>query len=285
MPELPEVETVRRGLIERALNREIEHVQVLHPRVIRNHPGNSKDFVSYLIGNKFTTVKRRGKFLWIPFEDKALVIHLGMSGQCLMVDQASPSGKHQRARFRFKDGAEDLIFVDQRTFGGMQIVDLVTDIHGELVPVAVTNIALDPLDKRFDLTVFSKALRARDTEIKRALLNQKLISGIGNIYADEALWMAKIHPQTHTQDITAAQARKLLLAVTDILTQAIKVGGTTFDGMYLKVNGESGKYAPSLEVYGQKGQKCSRCTNLIQKVRFMNRYSHLCLNCQKAQRR
>jgi formamidopyrimidine-DNA glycosylase len=257
----------------------------LHPRVIRNHPGNSKDFVSYLIGNKFTTVKRRGKFLWIPFEDKALVIHLGMSGQCLMVDQASPSGKHQRARFRFKDGAEDLIFVDQRTFGGMQIVDLVTDIHGELVPVAVTNIALDPLDKRFDLTVFSKALRARDTEIKRALLNQKLISGIGNIYADEALWMAKIHPQTHTQDITAAQARKLLLAVTDILTQAIKVGGTTFDGMYLKVNGESGKYAPSLEVYGQKGQKCSRCTNLIQKVRFMNRYSHLCLNCQKAQRR
>lgn len=285
MPELPEVETVRRGLTERALNREIAHVQVLHPRVIRNHPGNSKDFVSYLIGNKFTTVKRRGKFLWIPFEDKALVIHLGMSGQCLMVDQASPSGKHQRARFRFKDGAEDLIFVDQRTFGGMQIVDLVTDIHGELVPVAVTNIALDPLDKRFDLTVFSKALRARDTEIKRALLNQKLISGIGNIYADEALWMAKIHPQTHTQDITATQARKLLLAVTDILTQAIKVGGTTFDGMYLKVNGESGKYAPSLEVYGQKGQKCSRCNNLIQKVRFMNRYSHLCLNCQKAPRR
>lgn len=283
MPELPEVETVKRGLEKEIVNRAISSVKVLHPRATRKHLAGKQDFIRQLIGQQITSIERRGKFLWIPFDDRALIIHLGMSGQCLVkVNQERL--KHERIRFEFADENFYLLFVDQRTFGGMQIDEMVTDKNGINVPKSVAHIALDPFDSSFDLEITALRLRKRHSEVKRVLLDQTLISGIGNIYADEALWLSKIHPRKPAHLLSKMQAFSLLNSAKKVMQAAIEQGGTSFDSQYLNVNGESGYFSVSLNVYGRSGEPCLRCARPISRVKFMTRSSHLCPSCQRPPR-
>ncbi|WP_328443443.1 MULTISPECIES: bifunctional DNA-formamidopyrimidine glycosylase/DNA-(apurinic or apyrimidinic site) lyase [unclassified Amycolatopsis] len=281
MPELPEVEVVRVGLQAHVAGRTIREAEVLHPRAIRRHVLGADDFTNRLIGARVEAARRRGKYLWLELSDKeAVVAHLGMSGQMLVQPESAPDEKHLRVRLRFDDDGPELRFVDQRTFGGLVLDDL-TDI-GErvLLPGSIAHIARDPMDPAFDLDTAVKALRSRRTEIKRALLDQTLVSGIGNIYADEALWRAKLHWARPTEKLTLAKCRELLAAASDVMNAALGQGGTSFDALYVNVNGQSGYFDRSLDAYGQEGLPCHRCGSPIRREPFMNRSSFTCPRCQ-----
>jgi formamidopyrimidine-DNA glycosylase len=282
VPELPEVETVRRGLDRWAVGRTIAEVEVRGPRTLRRHAGTPEQFVARLRGRRIEAACRRGKYLWLRLDDgAALLAHLGMSGQFLAVDAATEDPKHLRARLRFRDHGPELRFVDQRTFGGLSLDD--RDGDGG-VPAAVAHIALDPVDPAFDDTAFADRLRRRHTGVKRALLDQTLVSGIGNIYADEALWRARMHYARGTDTLRRRDVAVLLDAVREVLAAAIRAGGTSFDALYVAVNGESGYFDRSLEVYGREGEPCSRCGAAIRRERFMNRSSYRCPRCQRTPR-
>ncbi len=289
MPELPEVEVVRRGLESFVVGRTVDTVEVRHPRAVRRHTPGSADFIAALAGARFAMANRRGKYLWLPFGSAdnsddtgyALLAHLGMSGQLLVVPRSAPDGPHLRVRMSFADGGTELRFVDQRTFGGLAVTRATTG----RVPVEIEHIALDPLDDRFDDDEFRLALRRRRTAIKRALLDQTLISGVGNIYADEALWHARLHGARPTETMSRAEIARLLTGVRSVLIAALDQGGTSFDSLYVDVNGVSGFFDRSLQVYGRAGQPCRRCGTPIGKVAFMNRSSHYCPRCQPRPRR
>ena len=294
MPELPEVEVVRAGLEPAVTGAMVESVTVYDERSLRRHPGPSEDFIDRLQGRRMLAPQRRGKFFWIPLSPgvepvetgpEALVLHLGMSGQVLLRDRSTDD---PRTRIRIElshpeHGALRLNFVDQRIFGSMAIDQLVqTPDHPlQLVPTAVQHIARDPLDERFDDGAFLKRLAAKNTTIKRALLDQTLISGIGNIYADESLWLAKVHYEQPTGTLSRPRAKLLLAEVRAVLTKALAEGGTSFDAQYLNVNGQSGYFAHSLNAYGQQGEPCPRCGRPIVRESFMNRGSHFCPFCQR----
>ncbi len=276
MPELPEVETVRRGLARWIPNRALTDVEVAHPRAVRRHEAGAADFVDLLAGRRFTDVRRRGKYLWLPTDaDVALVGHLGMSGQLLVVPPETPPQRHLRVRFRFADDGPDLRFVDQRTFGG-----LIAVAGGGDLPAPLRHIAPDPLDPSFDPAALVPALRRRRTGLKRALLDQTLVSGIGNIYADEALWRARLHWARPTATMTRPLVDRLLEALREVLTDAIAAGGTSFDALYVNVNGESGYFDRSLDAYGREGRPCRRCGTPIRRDKWMNRSSFSCPACQ-----
>lgn len=285
MPELPEVETVRVGIASHVLNRKINQVSVSHPRAIRRHQLGQQDFVSRLRGNQIYEVNRRGKFIWLPFESDALIIHLGMSGQCLIVPAKSETLRHERIRISFADYKSDLVFVDQRTFGGMQLDQLIQQEDGEQLPSTIGHIARDPFDPKFDLAQAVARLRKRNTEVKRALLDQTLISGIGNIYADEALWQARIHPRKPASKLSVTAGTELLHSAQQVMRSALGQGGTSFDSLYVNVNGESGYFARDLNVYGREGEPCPRCARPVKREKFTNRSSHLCPRCQPAPKR
>ena len=276
MPELPEVETVREGLARWVTGRRISAVEVLHPRAVRRHLPGGGHFAAALTGRTVLDVRRRGKYLWLPLEDgDAIIGHLGMSGQLLLLPADAPDGPHLRIRFAFDDRGPQLRFVDQRTFGGLSLSP-----GGAQLPAEIAHIARDPLDPEFSATGFVAAVRRRRTGIKRALLDQTLISGIGNIYADEALWRARLHGARPTEALTAAAVGRLLGHVRDVLGEAIKVGGTSFDALYVNVNGESGYFDRALNVYGREGLPCNRCSAPIRREPFMNRSSFSCPRCQ-----
>jgi formamidopyrimidine-DNA glycosylase len=278
VPELPEVETVRDGLARWVLHRPIEAVSVAHPRAVRRHEGG--DFASLLVGTSFTGASRRGKYLWLPLDSgDALLAHLGMSGQLLVVEPASAHEKHLRVRIAFADGGLDLRFVDQRTFGGLSV-----EVGGAELPQRIAHIARDPIDPEFDDDAFVRALRRKQTGVKRALLDQTLISGVGNIYADEALWRAQLHGERPTAALTRAAALELLRCVREVLGEAIVAGGTSFDALYVNVNGQSGYFDRSLNAYGQEGLPCPRCGTAIRRTAWMNRSSFWCPRCQKPPR-
>jgi formamidopyrimidine-DNA glycosylase len=291
MPELPEVETVRRGLDRWAVGRTIAEVEVRGPRTVRRHAAGPGDFAARLRGRRIEAACRRGKYLWLRLDDgSCLLAHLGMSGQFLAVPAGTEDPKHLRARFRFRDDGPELRFVDQRTFGGLALDDSSVDgaVDGPVdrqgrasIPAAVAHIALDPLDDAFDDVSFADRIRSRRTGVKRALLDQTLISGIGNIYADEALWRARMHYARGTDTLRRADAVTLLAAVREVLLAAIGAGGTSFDALYVAVNGESGYFDRSLEVYGREGEPCSRCGAAIRREAFMNRSSYRCPRCQR----
>jgi formamidopyrimidine-DNA glycosylase len=188
VPELPEVEIVRRGLERHVVGRTIESVELLHPRALRRHLAGPDDFAAALRGRKITAALRRGKYLWLPVGDDAVLAHLGMSGQMLVGDPSRPLSPHVRVRLTFTDCGPDLRFSDQRTFGHLSFAP-----GGAILPAAIAHIAPDPLEAAFDLAAVTARIRSRRTGIKRALLDQSLVSGIGNIYADEALWRARRH--------------------------------------------------------------------------------------------
>ncbi|CDR06200.1 bifunctional DNA-formamidopyrimidine glycosylase/DNA-(apurinic or apyrimidinic site) lyase [Streptomyces iranensis] len=288
MPELPEVEVVRRGLERWVSGRTVAEVQVLHPRAVRRHLGGAEDFAARLRGRRAGTVRRRGKYLWLPFDDDApvesVLAHLGMSGQLLVQPAEAPDEKHLRIRVRFADEAgTELRFVDQRTFGGLSLHDTVPgDLEG--LPDAIAHIARDPLDPVFDEAAFHLALRRRRTTIKRALLDQSLISGVGNIYADEALWRARLHYDRPTATLTRPRAAELLDHVREVMTAALAVGGTSFDSLYVNVNGESGYFERSLDAYGREDEPCRRCGTAMRRRPWMNRSSYFCPRCQRPPR-
>lgn len=281
MPELPEVEVVRRGLAQWVTGREIAAAEVLHPRAIRRHVPGADEFAARLKGRAVLSAERRGKYLWLPLsgDGEALMAHLGMSGQLLVVDSDSPLEKHLRVRLSFEDGGPDLRFVDQRTFGHIMLGPLVAG-----VPAPISHIAPDPFEAAFDEAVFTSRLRAKRTEIKRALLDQSLISGVGNIYADEALWIARLHWARPTETLTRPKVAELLSAVRTVMGAALEQGGTSFDSLYVNVNGESGYFERSLEAYGRRDLPCSRCGTAIRREAFMNRSSYSCPRCQRRPR-
>lgn len=283
MPELPEVEVVRRGLQRWVAHRTVADAEVLHPRAVRRHLAGADDFTHRLQGRRIGTPSRRGKYLWLPLEDtsQAILAHLGMSGQLLVQPQAAPDEKHLRVRVRFADEVDtELRFVDQRTFGGLSLHDTTPDG----LPDVIAHIARDPLDPRFDDEAFHRALRRRRTTVKRALLDQSLISGVGNIYADEALWRARLHYDRPTGTLTRPRTLELLGHVRDVMNAALAVGGTSFDSLYVNVNGESGYFDRSLDAYGREGLPCRRCGTPMRRRPWMNRSSYLCPKCQKVPR-
>jgi formamidopyrimidine-DNA glycosylase len=276
VPELPEVETVRMGLAKWVTGRTIKSVEVHHPRAIRRHLTGDAHFIALLTGRTVLDVSRRGKYLWFPLDSGDAVIgHLGMSGQLLMQPADAEDEKHLRIRFTFTDGGPELRFVDQRTFGGLSVSE-----GGAELPDEIAHIARDPIDPLFDDETFIARLRGKHTEIKRALLDQTLISGVGNIYADEVLWRAQLHGARQTDQLTKPAVRRVLAHVRDVLGEAIVAGGTSFDELYVDVNGESGYFDRSLNAYGREGQPCHRCGTPIRREQFMNRSSFSCPRCQ-----
>jgi formamidopyrimidine-DNA glycosylase len=235
-----------------------------------------------LRGQCFTEVDRRGKFLWLPLSDgeHALVAHLGMSGQLLLQTGQHDPGPHLRVRIAFDQDEPELRFVDQRTFGWLAIDRLINDDAAGRIPTIAAHIARDPLDPYFDDDAFITRTRAKDTQIKRALLDQTLISGVGNIYADEALWRARLHGRRPTARISKLKLRELLTHIREVMTDALAQGGTSFDDLYVNVNGESGYFERSLNAYGQEGEPCPRCATAIRREAFMNRSSYFCPRCQ-----
>ncbi len=299
MPELPEVESVRLGLESHLSGRRIARVRVFNDRAVRRHTGGAADFESVLTGHRVIDVRRRGKYLWWALDDgDAVVAHLGMSGQFRITDPtratadpstepaAAPAGgteaaidvlrhPHLRIRFSFDDGGPDVDFLDQRTFGGMSFAP-----GGAELPDAIAHIARDPLDPQFSLADTVAAIRRKRTEIKRALLDQSVVSGIGNIYADEALWRARVHYARPTATMTRAVATAVLTSAADVMREALAAGGTSFDALYVNVNGESGYFDRSLNAYGQQDRPCPRCGTPIRRDAFMNRSSFFCPRCQ-----
>jgi formamidopyrimidine-DNA glycosylase len=283
VPELPEVEVVRRGLEQWVAGRTVADVQIHHPRAVRRHLEGIDAFIASVTGRTFTAAHRRGKYLWLPLAEpdgtpsgRAMVAHLGMSGQLLVEKPSAPDETHLRARFTFTDGGRELRFVDQRTFGGLAV----ESADGEAIPGRLAHIAIDPLDPSFDEAAFTAALRRRRTEVKRALLDQTLIGGVGNIYADEALWRARLHGGRPTDKLTRGQVADLLDGVRDVLGEALAQGGTSFDSLYVDVNGQSGYFSRFLAVYGQGDRPCPRCGTPIRRESFMNRSSYSCPQCQ-----
>jgi formamidopyrimidine-DNA glycosylase len=284
VPELPEVEVVRRGLQRWVVGRTVDQVAVLHPRAVRRHVAGGVDLAARLAGRTVLGACRLGKYLWLPLDSAdALVAHLGMSGQLLVRPPGAPDENHLRVRVAFTDGGPELRFVDQRTFGGLALSELPPDGAGP--PAVIAHIARDPLDPGFDEAGFVRATRARRTGVKRALLDQTLVSGVGNIYADEGLWRARLHFARPTETLTRAEVTRLLAGVREVMREALDQGGTSFDSLYVDVNGRSGYFDRSLAVYGQAGRPCPRCGTPVRRDPFMNRSSYTCPRCQPRPRR
>ena len=282
MPELPEVEVVRRGLQAHVAGRTISAVRVHHLRAVRRHEAGPADLAARLLDAKITGTDRRGKYLWLLLDhgsgeaDEALVVHLGMSGQMLL--GPVPRDDHVRIAALLDDGTT-LSFVDQRTFGGWMLADMVT-VDGSAVPVPVAHVARDPLDPRFDRDAVVTVLRRKHSEIKRQLLDQTVVSGIGNIYADEALWRAKVNGARLASGLSKAKLALVLDKAAEVMREALTHGGTSFDSLYVNVNGESGYFDRSLDAYGREGEPCGRCGAVMIREKFMNRSSTYCPRCQ-----
>lgn len=305
MPELPEVEVVRAGLAQAVTGARIHAVEVFDVRSLKRHNTSitgasspeerSADFERRLTGAALLAPMRRGKFLWVPIygHDEVLLTHLGMSGQLLLRSLDAPDDRHVRVRMWLatrQHGELRLDFADQRLFGSLAIDSVqpstrsthtgAVGMHNS-IPSQVSHIAPDPLESAFDEANFTERLLARHTAIKRALLDQTLVSGIGNIYADEALWHAEVHPETLANRLSVAQIARLIEGVREVFERALAEGGTSFDAQYVNVNGQSGYFAHSLRAYGQTGSPCQRCGTPIVRVAFMNRSSHFCPTCQR----
>jgi formamidopyrimidine-DNA glycosylase len=301
MPELPEVEVVRAGLAPAVTDARIMAVTVADERAITRHSGSGADFEARLTGRTLAGAARRGKFLWLPLSSQdepgeSLVGHLGMSGQLLLRASGAPVERHERVRLDIahpEHGELAVVFSDQRTFGSLAIDAMVMTTDGApggwgtevpAVPSQVAHIARDPLDAAFDDARWRLQLSRKDSAIKRVLLDQTVASGIGNIYADESLWAARIHPETPARTLSTRAAHRLLAEVRAVLEKALAEGGTSFDAQYVNVNGQAGYFAHSLNAYGRTGQPCPRCGRPIVRVSFTNRSSHFCPHCQRAPR-
>ncbi|MFA5606719.1 MAG: bifunctional DNA-formamidopyrimidine glycosylase/DNA-(apurinic or apyrimidinic site) lyase [Leucobacter sp.] len=310
MPELPEVEVVRAGLAPAVTGARVVAAEVLDPRALKRHVPlvgddglgghgttltleagalRDDDFVRRVTGLALGAPLRRGKFMWIPCVEpgdggQALLAHLGMSGQLLLRSHEAPDDRHVRIRLWVEHpthGELRIDFADQRLFGSLALDRLVPEENGALIPSQVTHIARDPLDLAFDDGAFVAEVRRRSTVVKALLLDQTLVSGVGNIYADEALWRSRLHPLTPGSRVSVRKAAELLAALRDVFERALAEGGTSFDAQYVNVNGQAGYFAHSLNAYGRTGEPCHRCGTSIKRIPVAGRSSHLCPRCQR----
>ncbi|MEV5071364.1 bifunctional DNA-formamidopyrimidine glycosylase/DNA-(apurinic or apyrimidinic site) lyase [Microbacterium sp. LMI12-1-1.1] len=304
MPELPEVEVVRAGLAPAVTGALVLGVTVLDERALTRHTGDGAEFEARLTGRVVLSAARRGKFLWLPLQPAtdgtaatdAVVGHLGMSGQMLLRAPGAPVERHERVRIDLAHpvhGELSVVFADQRTFGSLAIDDLIPTPDAApggqgwaeaSVPAQVAHIARDPLDPAFSDAGFRRAVGRKDSAIKRVLLDQTVVSGVGNIYADESMWAARIHPETPARALSTRATNRLLAEVRHVLEKALAEGGTSFDAQYVNVNGQAGYFAHSLNAYGRTGEPCPRCGRPIVRVSFTNRSSHFCPHCQRTPR-
>jgi len=269
MPELPEVEVIRAGLDAFLPGRDVLGVRVLHPRAVRRHSDGPAAFESTLVGRTFGHPRRRGKYLWLPFADgDALAAHLGMSGQFRL---AGDRTAHTRVEIDVTGGV--VRFADQRTFGGLWLCP-----DGADGPAEIAHIAPDVFEA--DLRALARRIRGTHRGVKRVLLDQSVVSGIGNIYADEALWRARVHYATPADELSAARLTAVLEAARDVMAESLRAGGTSFDALYVHTDGEAGYFERSLAAYGREGQPCPRCGRPIVREPFMNRSSFRCPRCQ-----
>ncbi|WP_127474606.1 bifunctional DNA-formamidopyrimidine glycosylase/DNA-(apurinic or apyrimidinic site) lyase [Microbacterium sulfonylureivorans] len=304
MPELPEVEVVRAGLAPAVTGATVLGVSVLDERALTRHEGGGVQFEAALTGRVIRSAARRGKFLWLPLEPTsgdgaptdAVVGHLGMSGQLLLRVPGAAPERHERVRIDLvhpEHGEVSAVFADQRTFGSLAIDELIPTGDGApggwgsdeaSVPRQVAHIARDPLDPAFSDAGFRRTLARKGSAVKRVLLDQTVVSGVGNIYADESLWAARIHPETPAAALSTRAVNRLLHEVRHVLEKALAEGGTSFDAQYVNVNGQAGYFAHSLNAYGRTGEPCPRCGRPIVRVSFTNRSSHFCPHCQRGPR-
>lgn len=304
MPELPEVEVVRAGLAPAVSGATVLAVSVLDDRALTRHSGDAADFEVSLTGRVIRSAARRGKFLWLPLEHvdpsqsptEAVVGHLGMSGQLLLRSPGAAVERHERVRIDLSHpdhGELSVVFADQRTFGSLALDLLAPTGDGApggwgtaeaSIPRQVSHIARDPLDPAFSDASFRRALKLKGSAIKRVLLDQTVVSGVGNIYADESLWAARIHPETPARSLSTRAVNRLLAEIRHVLEKALAEGGTSFDAQYVNVNGQAGYFAHSLNAYGRTGEPCPRCGRPIVRVSFTNRSSHFCPHCQRMPR-
>ena len=295
MPELPEVESVRRGVDEWTAGTTITGAEVADPRILgttsqrRIDPSAVSGFVSAVTGAHILGAERRGKFMWLSLgegtassAELGILVHLGMSGQLRIHTPGEEIHRHTRAILHL-DSERELRFVDQRIFGHIGVQPLVHG-YGRLVPASAVHIAADPLEPAFDPERVVTELAKKRTAIKAALLDQTLVSGIGNIYADEALFRAGVHPLAVPARTRKSRLVEVLESATKVMSDALAVGGTSFDALYVNVNGESGYFDRALLVYGRGGQECVRCGTEIVKITVGGRGTHFCPNCQKPPR-
>lgn len=281
MPELPEVETIRHGLEKQALNHRIQEVLGTGSRLVRNNPQGMADLHAHLEGAQITAVSRRGKFMWMELEesDFALVIHLGMSGQ-VRVRRRAPKERiaHEHVRLLLDNGTV-VSFVDPRTFGHLTISQLHEDATGRLVPKIMRAVAPDPFED-VPMEVFTNALAKTRRHVKTALLDQSVVSGIGNIYADEALFRARFHGTVRGVDLEEESAAALIDAARLVMGRALRAGGTSFDALYVDTEGNPGYFERSLRVYGRVGRPCRDCGTLIEREVLGGRSHFFCPRCQ-----
>ena len=283
MTELPEVEVVRKGLAKHVKNRKISKAKVRNNRALRNFEFSSKTFEKTVSGFTINSVERRGKFLWMTLKNssQAISAHLGMSGQMLMVKKDEKPSTHARVTFDFSDTKRSLHFIDQRTFGWVNLEELVEAKDKRLVPQSVLHISPDLFEETFDMDKTISNIKRRKTGIKQALLNQEIVAGIGNIYADEALWLAKTHWADVCENLSEKKIKEILISAKEVMAKALEKGGTSFDDLYIDVNGESGYFENELNAYGREGERCYRCDlEMVREAFSNNRSSTICPNCQ-----
>ena len=316
MPELPEVESVRRGLATWLTGSTITRARVLDARILgttsaRNVPAERVvSFERALKGVRVDSAERRGKYMWMPLvgtglagdglagdgeaaevDERALAMHLGMSGQARIHQAEVPLHPHTRAVFDVAGpaGVGQLRFVDQRIFGHLGVERLVPGVAGaagerRLVAESARGAGLDPFEDGFSVPVVARAIARKNVAMKSALLDQRVVSGVGNIYADEALFEAGVHPAARASRLRISRIERVLEAARGVMARALEVGGTSFDALYVNVNGESGYFERSLQVYGREGQPCVRCSTPITRGVLGGRSTHVCVKCQKPQR-
>lgn len=274
MPELPEVETVKRTLNQLIVGKQIERVTVSLPRIIQR-PDDTQQFAMLLAGHTFQSVERRGKFLRLILDGLVLVSHLRMEGRYGLYRSDEPVEKHTHVIFHFTDGTE-LRYKDVRQFGTMHLFDP----GEELKSAPLNKLGLEPLDEEFTFERFEALLHKRTTKIKPTLLNQAYVVGIGNIYVDEALFRAQIHPERIANELSTDELQRIYHAVIETLKDAVEAGGSSIKS-YVNGQGEMGMFQHQLQIYGRKDEPCIACGAIIEKSVVGGRGTHICPRCQK----
>ncbi|MGD9798481.1 MAG: bifunctional DNA-formamidopyrimidine glycosylase/DNA-(apurinic or apyrimidinic site) lyase [Acidimicrobiia bacterium] len=276
MPELPEVETIRRDLEKEVVSRKIKTVEVHGLRSIRRHT-NKKQFIARLEDRKIDAVGRRGKNLLLSVGDDYLVVHLGMSGQLLRAAPKDPTAKHTHVVFTFTQGGQ-LRYVDPRTFGELYVVSK-AGLAEEAPELA--ELGFDPVEDAVSWDLFGARLIARRVKLKTLLMDQRFVAGIGNIYSDEILWNAGLRPDRGSETVSTQEVRRLYRSMGEVLQEAIKLRGSSLaDEQYRDLYGKVGNYQAEHKVYGREGQPCRRCRHTVQRMKWASRSSFFCPGCQ-----
>lgn len=272
MPELPEVETVRRGLEKLILGKKISNIEIHYPKMIKT---DLEQFQKEMPGQVIQTMGRRGKYLLFYLSNKVLISHLRMEGKYFYYPDQVPERKHAHVFIHFEDGGT-LVYEDVRKFGTMEL------LAPEILEAYFLSKKLgpEPTEQDFDLEIFIGALKKSKKPIKSHLLDQTLVAGLGNIYVDEVLWRAKVHPASPSQSLTRAEATAIHNQTISVLGQAVEKGGSTIR-TYTNAFGEDGTMQELHQVYDKAGQACSRCGTSIEKIQLGGRGTHFCPNCQR----